>query len=55
MVDQDLLMLLACPQCRGELRLLPEEEGLVCEPCRLLYAIREGVPVLLVSEAVKLE
>ena len=51
MVDQDLLKILACPQCRGELRLLPGEAGLVCEHCRLLYAIRDGVPVLLVSEA----
>jgi len=51
MVDQDLLKLLACPQCRGELQLLSGEEGLACEHCRLIYAIRDGVPVLLVSEA----
>lgn len=50
MVDQELLKLLACPQCRGELG-LAAEEGLVCEQCRLLYAIRDGVPVLLASEA----
>ena len=51
MFDQDLLKILACPQCRGELRLLPGGEGLACAHCHLLYAIRDGVPVLLISEA----
>ena len=51
MIDADLLKLLACPKCRGELRLEPAQAGLACDGCRLLYAIRDGVPVLLVSEA----
>ncbi|NTV15004.1 MAG: Trm112 family protein [Desulfobulbaceae bacterium] len=55
MFAAELLKLLACPQCRGELRLtVGEEEGLACDHCRLLYAIRHGIPVLLVSEAAKL-
>jgi len=51
MFDQDLLKILACPQCRGELQLRSDKDGLTCEHCHLLYAIRDGVPVLLVSEA----
>lgn len=52
MFDAELVKLLACPQCRGELRLLVgEEEGLACDHCRLLYAIRAGIPVLLIDAA----
>lgn len=56
MFDAELVKLLACPKCRGELRLeAGDEAGLVCDSCRLLYAIRAGIPVLLVSEAGKLQ
>lgn len=52
MFDADLVKLLACPQCRGELRLaVGEEKGLVCDSCRLLFAIRAGIPVLLADAA----
>jgi uncharacterized protein YbaR (Trm112 family) len=49
---QELLDILACPKCKGPLRVA--EEALVCPACRLKYAIREGIPVLLVDEAEKL-
>jgi uncharacterized protein YbaR (Trm112 family) len=54
MFDAELVKLLACPQCRGGLRLAAgegEEEGLACDHCRLLYAIRAGIPVMLVDAA----
>ena len=52
MFDEELVKLLACPQCRGELRLeAGEEEGLACDSCRLLYGIRHGIPVLLPDAA----
>lgn len=55
MFDEELVKLLACPKCRGELRLAAgEEEGLACKQCRLLYAIRAGIPVLLVDAAQEL-
>lgn len=55
MFDEDLVKLLACPKCRGDLRLTAgEEEGLACDSCRLLYAIRHGIPALLVDAAQEL-
>ena len=36
-VSQDLLDILACPKCKGELRLTDKRDGLVCEACKLLY------------------
>lgn len=51
MIDQDLLEILACPQCKAPVRL--EGERLICTnaACGLRYPIREGIPVMLVEEA----
>ncbi len=49
--DRELLDILACPQCQGELTLTPEEDGLVCAACKVKYPIRDGVPVMLADEA----
>ena len=49
--DRELLAILACPQCQGELTLTPEEDGRVCEACKVKYPIRDGVPVMLADEA----
>jgi uncharacterized protein YbaR (Trm112 family) len=55
MINTDLLKILVCPQCKGPLKLTEGEDGLVCEKCRLLYPIREDIPVMLVDEAVNLD
>ncbi|GBD39177.1 hypothetical protein HRbin37_01444 [bacterium HR37] len=54
-VDKRLLEILACPKCRGEIRPSDDESGLICDNCKLLYPIKEGIPVMLVEEALKLE
>ena len=50
MLDKELLEILACPKCKGAVK-LSEEDTLVCERCRLIYKIRNDVPVMLVDEA----
>ncbi len=52
-LSREILAILACPKCKGELRLLADDAGLVCEACRLRYPIRDGIPVMLVDEAEK--
>jgi uncharacterized protein YbaR (Trm112 family) len=49
--DDSLLGLLACPQCRGALRRVASPPALGCERCRLLYAIDDGLPNMLVEDA----
>ena len=49
--NKELLEILACPQCRGELSLTPKEDGLTCQTCKLKFPIRDDVPVMLVDEA----
>jgi len=52
-IDPQLLDILACPNCRGELRLDEEAAELVCTGCGYAYPIRDGVPTLLIDEARK--
>jgi uncharacterized protein YbaR (Trm112 family) len=50
-ISQELLDILACPKCKGELRLTEQQDGLVCQACKLVYPIREDIPVMLIDEA----
>jgi uncharacterized protein len=53
-IDERLLEILACPNCRGEIEHLAGESVLVCRgECGYRYPIRDGIPVLLVDEAEK--
>ncbi len=53
-IDPELLEILACPKCKGDLRLTPAGDGLACDACRLVYPIRDDIPVMLIEEATKL-
>ncbi|MCZ4091122.1 Trm112 family protein [Sinorhizobium psoraleae] len=54
-VDPKLLELLVCPLTKGRLSCDAEAQELISEKARLAYPIRDGVPIMLVSEARKLE
>jgi len=47
MIDKELLEVLACPVCKGDLKYNEEKDILICEKCKVYYEIREGIPVLL--------
>ncbi len=51
MLDAELLEILVCPKCKGELEYRREEDVLVCHACRLRYEIRDDIPIMLVDEA----
>ncbi len=51
MIDTELLKLLVCPVCKGELTHDQDAATLDCPRCRLRYPIRDGIPVMLVEEA----
>ncbi len=50
-VSQELLDILVCPKCRGKIYLTDGEDGLVCDQCKLMYEIRDDIPVMLIDEA----
>lgn len=51
MLDPELLEILVCPKCKGELTPREEPPELVCPSCRLRYEIRDDIPILLIDEA----
>jgi uncharacterized protein YbaR (Trm112 family) len=50
-VSQELLDILACPKCKGDLHLTSAGDGLACEACKLVYPIKDDIPIMLVDEA----
>ena len=50
-VPQQLLEILVCPKCRGELEYRAAESTLTCHQCRLVYPVRDGIPIMLIDEA----
>lgn len=54
-VDPKMLELLVCPLTHGRLVLDRERNELVSEKAHLAYPIRDGIPIMLVSEARKIE
>jgi len=51
-IPPDLLEILVCPKCKDELEHRTEpEEVLVCNKCRLIYAVEDGIPIMLIDEA----
>jgi len=50
-ISKELLDILACPKCKGEIHLNEAQDGLICSNCKLLYEIRDGIPIMLIDEA----
>ena len=53
-MKKELLDILACPKCKGKVELNEEENALLCHACQLVYAIRDGIPVMIIEEATPL-
>jgi uncharacterized protein YbaR (Trm112 family) len=54
-INKELLDILACPKCKGDVRLTAQEDGLVCHACQLMYPIKDDIPVMMIDEAVRLK
>ncbi|MFP4115875.1 MAG: Trm112 family protein [Candidatus Aenigmatarchaeota archaeon] len=48
---QELMDVLACPKCKGEVKLNKDENKIVCHDCRLKFSVEEGIPNMLLEEA----
>ncbi len=54
-VDPKLLEILVCPLTKGPLRYDAEAQELISEQAGLAYPIRDGIPIMLVDEARKID
>lgn len=50
-LSPQLLAILVCPKCHGPLRYREADDALDCEACKLRYAVRDDIPVMLIDEA----
>ncbi len=53
-LSPQLLALLVCPKCKGELEYREQEAALICRTDRLRYPIRDDIPIMLIDEATPL-
>ena len=54
-VDAQLLEILVCPKCKGELEYRESESVLICRACSLSYPVRDDIPIMLIDEATPLD
>ena len=54
-IKKELLEILACPKCKGNIHTDDAENWLICDACRLKYEIRDGIPIMLIEEAVSMD
>jgi len=50
-ISKELLDILACPKCKGDIYLNDTQDWLICDACKLLYEIRDDIPIMLIDEA----
>ena len=53
MLDKELLEILCCPACKGDIRYDEAAARIVCLKCGLKYPVRDDIPIMLVEEAEK--
>jgi uncharacterized protein YbaR (Trm112 family) len=53
-INKELLDILACPKCKGDVQLNENGDGLICPACCLMYPIKDDIPVMLIEEAARL-
>lgn len=51
MIDKNLLSILVCPVSKTPLEYLEDNDELVCRASGLAYPIRDGIPIMLETEA----
>ncbi|WP_419786047.1 Trm112 family protein [Pseudodesulfovibrio sp.] len=51
-LKKELVEILACPKCKGSVAETPAGDGLACSACKVVYPVRDDIPIMLVDQAV---
>ena len=51
-IKKELLDILCCPKCKGDISLNESQDGLICDACKLVYPIKDDIPIMLIDEAI---
>jgi uncharacterized protein YbaR (Trm112 family) len=50
-LNRELIDILACPKCKGALKLRADESAFECPTCKLAYLVADDIPNFLIDEA----
>ena len=53
MLSKELLDILCCPKCHGDLLYEPEKNTLTCKKCDKTYPIKDDIPIMLIDDESK--
>jgi len=53
MLKPELLAILCCPKCKGDLDYKPDQQTLTCKSCGQVYPVKDDIPIMLVNEVGK--
>ncbi len=53
MIRKELLEILCCPKCKGDLIYKPDQNTLTCKVCGRVYEVKDDIPIMLVDESTK--
>jgi len=51
LLNKELIDILCCPVCRGDILYLKEFNELICKSCKRAYPVRDDIPIMLEEEA----
>jgi len=54
-LSDEILKIICCPKCKGDLEYKKEKEVLICRKCELVYKIEDDIPIMLIEEAIPLK
>ncbi len=51
MIKKELLEILCCPKCKGDLDYKPERNTLTCKKCGQVYQVKDDIPIMLIDDS----
>lgn len=51
MLSKEIIDILACPKCKCSIKLTKDEKQFICDKCKVIYPIEDGIPELLIEKA----
>jgi uncharacterized protein len=54
-VNADLIQIVVCPKCKGELHYDEKMDAFDCNACKLRYAVEDDIPNFLIDEATEIK
>ena len=54
-MDKKQIEMMVCPECNSKLEYDNSSQELICESCKIAFPVKDGIPVMLIEQARKLE